>query len=387
MDLWINDIPRRLSNRNPGKQTHPRTKKPNQQLKIPEGPRKFHTHGGSTYQTQDLHVSQIALAEPKRKRNELKLKPGDEALASRHYHPHDMDQKELQDTVENGKQGNYKEKREDITLPADFRDIIELLQQCISTEDDSKASIYIGQDFLHDKKKCQIRLVGVMGRYKETSRWIVSEQDTRYENVHGDDAHYTHTCQYDQKISTSVHISKGHKFGIGAGLGGSGYGASVMVTPSYEYSWGKDHSTIQEKGESKTSSVDITVHPGTAVVVKEVVYNVEKTGSSKFNLILRKDEKIPYHCTNDSTKPKSVAVKTLWENHLSRLADSRFNWSESVEDGKPVLICPFIATCCCYTTERSMETIKQICDPTRTQRILSYYDSEVTMIRKKTEKI
>lgn len=228
---------------------------------------------------------------------------------------------------------------------------------------------------MHDKRKCQIRLVGVMGRYKEKRRWIISEQDTRYENVHGDDAHYTHTCQYDQKTSTSVQISKGHKIGIGAGLGGSGYGASVMVTPSYEYSWGKDHSTVQEKGKSKTSSVDITVHRGTAVVVKEVVYNVEKTGSSMFNLILRMDEKIPYHCDNESTKPKLVAIKTLWENHLSKLTDtdSRFHWRQSIEDGKPELICPFVADCCCFTTECSMETIKQVCDPIRTQRILSNY--------------
>ena len=75
-----------------------------------------------------------------------------------------------------------------------------------------------------------------MGRYKEERRWIISEQDTRYDNVHGDDAHFTHTSQYDQKTSTSVQISKGYKIGIGAGLGGSGYGASVVVTPSYEYS-------------------------------------------------------------------------------------------------------------------------------------------------------
>ena len=68
-----------------------------------------------------------------------------------------------------------------------------------------------------------------------------------------------------------MQISKGHKFSIGAGLGGSGYGVSVMVTPGYEYSWGKDHSTVQEKGESKTSS-DITVRRGPYVVVKEVVF-------------------------------------------------------------------------------------------------------------------
>ena len=253
---------------------------------------------------------------------------------------------------------------------ADFGDIMELLQRCINTEDKTEASI--DQDFLHDKKKCQIRLVGVMGRYKEKRRWIISEQDTRYENinVHGDDAHYTHTSQYYQKTLTSVQISKGHKFGIGAGLGGSGYGASVMVTPSYEYSWGKDLSTVQEKGESKTSSVDIIVRRGTAVVVKEVVYNVEKTGSSKFNFILRKDEKIPYLCNNES---KTAKTKTLWETHLSKLTDSRFNWRESVEDGKPVLVCPFVADCCCFTTERSMETIKQVCDPERTQRILRNY--------------
>ena len=303
----------------------------------------------------------------------IKVKPGDERNKSK-YRPHNMnqviyDEVEVQEKAENGKelQGDYKEKREDITL-ADFRDTMELLQQCISTEDETEVSI--DQDFLHDKKKCQIRLVGVMGRYKEKRRWIISEQDTRYENVHGDDAHYTHTSQYDQKTSTSVQISKGHKIGIGAGLGGSGYGASIMVTPSYEYSWGKDHSTVQEKGESKTSSVDITVRRGTAVVVKEVVYNVEKTGSSMFNLILRKDEKIPYHYHDES---KSVKVNTLWENHLSKLTDSRFNWRESVEDRKPVLICPFVATCCCFTTEHSMETIKQVCDPTRTQRILSNY--------------
>ena len=100
-----------------------------------------------------------------------------------------MDQLELQEKAENGKEGDCKEKREEITL-ADFRDIMELLQQCISTEDKTEASM--DQDFLHDKKKCQIRLVGVMGRYKEKRRWIISEQDTRYENVHGDDAHYTH---------------------------------------------------------------------------------------------------------------------------------------------------------------------------------------------------
>ena len=66
--------------------------------------------------------------------------------------------------------------------------------------------------------------------------------------------------------------------------------------------------TVQEKGESKTSSVDITVRRGTAVVVKEVVYNVEKTGKSMFNLILRKDEKIPYHYHDEL---KSVKVNTM----------------------------------------------------------------------------
>ena len=205
-------------------------------MKIPEGPQKFYTNGGSTYQTQDLPLL-IPLAEAKHKRNELKLKPGDErinplATPASNYRPHNMDE---QEKAENGKEGDYKGKREEITL-SDFYDIIELLQQCISTEDKTEASI--DQGFLHDKRKCQIRLVGVMGRYKEKRRWIISEQDTRYENVHGDDAHYTHTCQYDQKTSTSVQISKGHiyKIGIGAGLGGSAYGASVMVTPSYEYS-------------------------------------------------------------------------------------------------------------------------------------------------------
>ena len=60
-----------------------------------------------------------------------------------------------------------------------------------------KIRTIIDLGFLHDKKKCQIRLVGVVGRYKEKRRWIISEQDTRYENVHGDDAHYMHTSQYD----------------------------------------------------------------------------------------------------------------------------------------------------------------------------------------------
>ena len=306
--------------------------------------------------------------------SEAERKPGDkrinplETWVSKHRPHTDIDEHELEKEKKE-KEGDYKEKRQDIT-PADFCDIMELLQQCISTEFEDKTEVSIAQDFLHDKKKCQIRLVGVMGRYKEKRRWIISEQDTRYENVHCDDAHFTHTSQYDQKTSTSVQISKGHKFSIGAGLGGSGCGASIMVTPSYEYSWGKDLTTVQEKGESKTSSVDITVSRGTAVVVKEVVYNVEKTGSSKFNLILRRNEKIPYLCNNES---KTAKIKTLWETHLSKLTDSRFNWRESVEDGKPVLVCPFVADCCCFTTERSMETIKQVCDPERTQRIFSNY--------------
>ena len=124
-----------------GKQTRFGTKKPNPPLKIPEGPQKFYTNGGSTYQTQDL-PSLIPLAEAKHKRNELKLKPGDErinplATPASNYRPHNMDE---QEKAENGKEGDYKGKREEITL-SDFCDIIELLQQCISTEDKTEASI------------------------------------------------------------------------------------------------------------------------------------------------------------------------------------------------------------------------------------------------------
>lgn len=81
-----------------GKQTRFGTKKPNPPLKIPEGPQKFYTNGGSTYQTQDL-PSLIPLAEAKHKRNELKLKPGDErinplATPASNYRPHNMDEQE-----------------------------------------------------------------------------------------------------------------------------------------------------------------------------------------------------------------------------------------------------------------------------------------------------
>lgn len=206
-------------------------------------------------------------------------------------------------------------------------------------------------------------------RYQYTcqGRWLISEEDTRYENMSTTTAKFTHTCQYDQNSSVSLQISKGHTIGISGGLGASGFGGNAGGSASYQYS--RSHTDEQNRGQgkSKISTVEVEVPQNTAIVVKELTYKVEKTADCTIELVLKKGQTIPY-TRSDKNKPHSIEVETLWKKGLKDC-----KWARKDDD---LIYCTFTSKCRFYTTEHRMETIRLDSDLDRSRRIVEAYDHE-----------
>ena len=251
-----------------------------------------------------------------------------------------------------------------------FKEIMESIQKCIQSIE--RKPVQVNLDELLGKT---IHVVFMKERYKENKRWLVFEEDTRYENIYGPPAKYTHTCQYDQETSVSLQISKGHKIGIGAGFGGNIFGGNVGFNTGYEYSKRKSEHNSHGRGKSKISSVEIIVPEKKAIIVKELIYKVEKRAMCEVELILNKKDEILYtisESTEQKIPPSKIEIKKLW--NLSSLKECNWIKEESNGDNKSI-VCSFTATCCCITTMHCMETIEQISDLNRSQTILKKYQS------------
>ena len=231
-----------------------------------------------------------------------------------------------------------------------------------------KNEVKIDEKFL---REAQYKIVS-KGRYKYTvgGRWLISEEDSRYENMSTPKAKYTHRSRYDQHSSVSFKTSKGNKIGISAGLGGSAMGTNVGLGINYEHNRNKEDGQNKTRVESKESIVEIEVPINTAVVVKELVYRVEKTAECTLELELNEDDQISYTYTKQKGESMSdkAKIKDLWTKNLSLCS-----WARREDK---LVICTFTSKCCFYTTEHRMETIRLESDEYRCKRIIDAYDHE-----------
>ena len=231
-----------------------------------------------------------------------------------------------------------------------------------------KNEVKIDEKFL---REAQYKIVS-KGRYKYTvgGRWLISEEDSRYENMSTPKAKYTHRSRYDQHSSVSFKTSKGNKIGISAGLGGSAMGTNVGLGINYEHNRNKEDGQNKTRVESKESIVEIEVPINTAVVVKELVYRVEKTAECTLELELNEDDEISYTYTKEKGESMSdkAKIKYLWKKILSHCS-----WARREDN---LVICTFTSKCCFYTTEHRMETIRLESDENRCKRIIDAYDHE-----------
>ena len=242
-----------------------------------------------------------------------------------------------------------------------FDDLIIHLQDFIQSYETIEGEISI-KDFL---KTANYKLV-TKQRYTYQRRWLISEEDVYYGNLSTETAKFTHTCQYDQKSSVSLQMSKGHSFGISGGLGFRAFGKSVGLNASYDHSRTKTDQQIEDQAKSKISTVEVTVKLNTAVVVKELIYEAEKTADCILQLVLGEEEKIKYS-NIDKGETHEVEVKKLWKKCLK---SSKCKWVGKEDN---LIYCTFTSKCYFYTTEHRMETIALSIDPDRAQTIVDKY--------------
>ena len=95
----------------------------------------------------------------------------------------------------------------------------------------------------------------------------LSEDHVWYKNECDKDAKFTHTCQTNQKSSSTVQTSKGHTIGISGGPSVGAFGGNVALSGSYAYSRCKTHQQNEGQGESESSAVEVTVGKGKAIII------------------------------------------------------------------------------------------------------------------------
>lgn len=141
--------------------------------------------------------------------------------------------------------------------------------------------------------------------------WLISEEDVRYENMSTETAKFTHTCQYDQQNSFSLQTSKGHKIGISGGLGVSAFGNGAGVGTNYVHSRAKANQQDGSQGKSNISTVEVIVELDTAIVVKELIYEVEKSAHCTLELVLEDGEKNSIHKLGQKCNMQSRSEETM----------------------------------------------------------------------------
>ena len=123
-----------------------------------------------------------------------------------------------------------------------------------------------------DLTEAEYEIISMSRSEGRPEKWLMSEEDTIYENVSNNSATYTHTCTYDQNVSVSFQTTSNHSVSVGLGLGGGGGGANATGSVGYGYNRSTAHGNSKDQGESKQSSVQFEVKSKQAVVVKELAY-------------------------------------------------------------------------------------------------------------------
>ena len=171
-----------------------------------------------------------------------------------------------------------------------------------------------------------------------------SEDLVEYTNECDKDAKFIHTWKTNQKSSSTVQTSKGHSFRISGGPGFNAFGGSVALSGGYTYSRCKTHQQNKGQGESESSTVEVTVGKGETIVIKEMLYEVEKQADCTLELVLEVGQKIEF-----KKKKKADKVKVRNKDF------ENFEWARIERD---LIFCTFTGKCCFHTTQRRVISSK-----------------------------
>ena len=168
----------------------------------------------------------------------------------------------------------------------------------------------------------------------------LSEDYVWYKNECNEDAKFIHTCQTNQKSSSTVQTSKGHTIGISGGPSVGAFGGNVALSGGYTYSRAKTHQQNEGQGASQSSTVEVTVGKGEAIIVKEMLFEVEKQADCTLELVLEEGQKIEFR-KNKKTDKVKVSTEDFKDCKWARIEGN-------------LIICSLTDKCTFYKTERKV---------------------------------
>lgn len=173
----------------------------------------------------------------------------------------------------------------------------------------------------------------------------ISEDLVVYENECDKDAKFIHTWKNDQMSSSTVQTSKGHTFGISGGPCVSAFGGSVALSGRYAYSRAKCHQQSEGQGASQSSTVEVTVGKGEAIVIKETVLEVKVQADCVLELVLEVGK--TFELQNKHNKTVKVKVKNKDFQDIK--------WAKIKGN---LIFCTFTGKCTFFTTNRKVTCSK-----------------------------
>lgn len=201
-------------------------------------------------------------------------------------------------------------------------DLEEVIKSKVKDED-----VELDDDFFAMVEYKVTRLTGVAGLTAEDEQKLISEDETRFENVSEDvrGQNFTFTSSYQENSTLSLVASSGWSVGIGSKLGGGAMGATGEVNATGSYSRSKTKTSASEHGETKTLQFSGRVGAGSVVSVKELTYNITRKRDCDIELIVAKKSEIPYFKNEEEKKielTKSLMNKLAEKKGIKKMGNN-----------------------------------------------------------------
>jgi hypothetical protein len=187
-------------------------------------------------------------------------------------------------------------------------DIEEVIKSTVRRD----VELELDDDFFATVEYKVMCMAGAAGIAREDEQKLISENETRFENVSDHKAlNFTFTSSYQENSTLNLVASSGWCVGIGSSLGGGGMGATGGVNATGSYGRSKKTTTASERGETKTLEFSGAVDAGCVVTVKELTYNVTRKRQGDIELYLTKKSEVPYIENEDEGKVVKVTKSLM----------------------------------------------------------------------------
>ena len=197
-------------------------------------------------------------------------------------------------------------------------------------------------------------------REEPEKRVLVSEEDTRFENVTDTPVRYSFSGCHEQQTSFSLQSTNGYSVGIGMTtvLG------AVTMGPKLGFNKSQTKSDEKAKTNSKTLTVDGEIATNEVATVKELVYIVSSVARCNVSLTVSDKERVPYSSAKGRDADREVSIKTLLNAGL-------LNRAKGVEQGKKSATIHLQTNCTFEKSEHTLEVLKSKMTGETVERITS----------------